>query len=99
MGLQWWLRGRYGRGPEGFGLLKSELALASPQAQMMLYMPPETPRPNDSSTTDPVPQYDRRHHYIWMFEYRRVNLSQEQRMTTTGETRKTTSGWAPVIPV
>lgn len=87
LGVQWWLRGRYGRGPEGFGLLKSELALASPQLQMALFMPPETPTPKDSSSQEEsVPQFDRRHHYIWMFEYRKVTQSTQQRATTTGET-------------
>jgi hypothetical protein len=98
-GVQWWMRGRYGRGPEGFGLLKSELAVVSPQAQLALYMPPEMPKPNESSNwEESIPQFDRRHHYIWMFEYRRVALSSHQRATTTGETVRTTN-WGDVIPV
>ena len=31
-GLHWWLRGRYGKGTDGFGLLKSPAAMKSEQA-------------------------------------------------------------------
>lgn len=85
-GLQWWLRGRYGRGTEGFGLLKSEWALGSVDAQMSLFMPPETPLPTESSdrTAVSVPYFDRRHHYIWMFEYRQVLTSTQDGFTSSG---------------
>ena len=73
-GLHWWTRGRYGRGPDGFGLLKSVFALSSPQAQFALFMPIATPQPTDPMTnSDPgVPEFDRRHHYIWTYEYRQA---------------------------
>ena len=70
-GLHWWLRGRYGLGPDGFGLLKSVEALSSPLAQFPLYMPAGMPTPSDPTETGySVPRFDRRHHYIWMYEYR-----------------------------
>ena len=70
-GMHWWMRGRYGLGPDGFGLLKSVSSLKSPLAQFPLYMPTTKPVP----TAPPrgsysVPRFDRRHHYIWMYEYR-----------------------------
>ncbi|MCA9165740.1 MAG: hypothetical protein KDA62_22285, partial [Planctomycetales bacterium] len=94
-GLQWWLRGRYGRGPDGYGLLKSELALISPAAQMGLYLPNETPTPTDPANPSitAVPEVDRRHHYIWGMEYRRVQQVSSESMTATG---KSTNRWPPV---
>ncbi len=72
-GLHWWLRGRYGAGPDGYGLLKHRAALASPQAQFALYMPAETPRPiHPLAQGQAVPLVDRRHHYLWQFETRDV---------------------------
>ena len=72
-GLHWWLRGRYGAGPDGFGLLKSPLAVTNPSAQFGLFMPIETPVPTDPSQSGPqVPTFPRRHHFIWMYEYRKM---------------------------
>jgi hypothetical protein len=72
-GLHWWLRGRYGSGPDGYGLLKHRAALASPQSQFALYMPAETPRPiHPLVQGQAVPLVDRRHHYLWQFETRDV---------------------------
>ena len=73
-GLYWWSKGRYGMGPDGYGLLKSEMALRSPQAHSGLYMPIETPKPTNPMDSDgyPIPEIQRRHHYIWWFEYRRI---------------------------
>jgi hypothetical protein len=72
-GLHWWLRGRYGAGPDGYGLLKHRAALASLQAQFTLYMPPEMPRPTvPLAQGRAVPAVDRRHHYLWQFETRDV---------------------------
>lgn len=92
-GLHWWLRGRYGQGPEGNGMLKSSLALTHPAALFALYMPTETPHPTDPYDTSqyPIPEIDRRHHQIWQFEYRRIaeqNLVTEKTDSTT-ESRKT----------
>lgn len=71
-GLHWWLRGRYGQGPDGHGLLKSVQALQTPRGQFGLYMPVETPQPTDPMQSQSIPQVDRRHHYIWRYEYRRI---------------------------
>ena len=75
-GLHWWLRGRYGRGPDAMGLAKSVAAMDWPQAQLALYMPPEMPRPTNPRTIaadkTPVPRFDRRHHYWWAWEDRRL---------------------------
>jgi len=82
-GLHWWRRGRYGRGPEGNGLLKSQEALRNPAAQIALFMPMFTPEP-----TDPMkpgrqsPDYDRRHHWTWAWEDRQFD-SQATGSTST----------------
>ena len=83
-GLHWWLRGRYGRGPEGWGLLKSAWAVKSPQAYFSLYMPRETPQPTDPFQAGrPSPDYERRHHYTWSFEPRGIDFVQTDRQTRT----------------
>jgi hypothetical protein len=75
-GLHWWFRGRYGMGTDGNGLLKSKLALTSPDAQFGLYMPREIPQPTDPRQGgQQVPQVDRRHHYVWQFETRTIQTS------------------------
>jgi hypothetical protein len=89
--LHWWLRGRYGQGTEFYGLAKSAAAMRSPSGEFALTMPSAIPRPTDP--TDPsyftsagVPQYDRRHHYWWGWENRRVSRSgvhQVHKPTTT----------------
>jgi hypothetical protein len=73
-GLHWWMRGRYGRGPEVGGLAKSLLAMRTPQGQLGLYMPIDIPTPTDQAAgpSQRVPAYDRRHHYLWAMEDRRV---------------------------
>ncbi len=75
-GLHWWLRGRYGRGPDAMGLAKSVAAMDWPQAQLALYMPPDMPKPTNPKTIDagelPIPRFDRRHHYWWAWEDRRL---------------------------
>jgi len=75
-GLHWWFRGRYGAGSEGNGLLKDKLALTSPQAMFGLYVPKETPKPTDPTVYGlQSPQIDRRHHYLWQFETKRIATS------------------------
>ena len=88
-GLHWWLRGRYGQGPEGLGLLKSAAALQTPAGQFGLYMPVETPRPTDPMEFQSVPEVARRHHYIWMYEYRRITpqFARSDVSRTKGENR------------
>jgi hypothetical protein len=74
-GLHWWLRGRYGEGPDVGGLAKSPEALVSDAALFGIYMPTETPQPSDPSDARvkrATPRFDRRHHYWWTWEDRRL---------------------------
>ncbi len=73
-GLHWWMRGRYGAGPDAWGMLKHTSALKSPQAQFPLYMPQSAPRPTDpvEQNAKQVPSIDRRHHYAWTTQYRPI---------------------------
>ena len=92
-GLHWWLRGRYGKGTDGFGLLKSPAAVTSPEARFALYMPKEMPRRTAPAKQDSYeekygnsrtagsyvpPEVDRRHLYIWAWEYRQVGRDQKK---------------------
>jgi hypothetical protein len=63
-GLHWWLRGRYGLGTEGRGLLKSELALTDLDSMYALYMPPRYSHP----------AYPARFPYLWQFETRKIRV-------------------------
>jgi len=93
MGMHWWMRGRYGEGPEGMGLLKAVVprngernrgnnrggnravngASGGGIAQFALFMPMKPPKPTTPAAYGyNVPKFDRRHHYIWMYEYRRL---------------------------
>jgi len=83
LGMHWWTRGRYGEGPEGMGLLKSEAALSSPLARFPLYMPLYMPTPTDPFAGPSVPRFDRRHHYIWMYEYRSIQTHHEEESYST----------------
>lgn len=84
-GLHWWTRGRYGRGPEVFGLAKSKAVLSVPQAQLWLFMPQEPPDPT-SLAVGGYSYYDRRHHYTWAWEDGRVQRTSKsvERTTTDG---------------
>lgn len=81
-GLHWWVRGRYGMGTAGNGLLKSPAALKSPEAMFGLLMPIHTPIPTAPSERNPVPFVDRRHHYLWQFETRQVASAYSNTTTT-----------------
>jgi hypothetical protein len=83
-GLHWWTRGRYGRGPEVFGLAKTKAALRFPQAQLWLFMPEEPPDPT-SLAGGGYPYYDRRHHYTWAWEDGRVQRSSKSYTRTNRE--------------
>lgn len=73
VGLHWWQRGRYGAGPHGFGLVKDQTALVSGERLFGLYMPTVMPTPTSPYDDGyQIPAVDRRHHYVWMFEYRRL---------------------------
>ena len=71
--IAWWLRGRYGIGPRGNGLVK----FAGPHAQLALFMPVapvHLASPDDQGQTSATwePQYERRHNYIWQGENREI---------------------------
>ena len=78
--LHYWLRGRYGAGTDGHGLLKGASAQHSREASFALFMPKETPKPSDPLTSNnPVPQFERRHHYHWCFEEREIQFTSSTR--------------------
>ncbi len=86
-GLHWWLRGRYGAGPDVWGLAKSQQALASPAGLFPLFMPQAAPRPTAPGTRYdpgylPMPYCDRRHHYWWAWEDRGVVSQAKQTVQT-----------------
>lgn len=84
LGMSWWMRGRYGEGPDGMGLLKHAASLSSPMAQFPLYMPMKPPTPIDPTVTGySIPKFDRRHHYIWMYEYRSLVTNESENRYTT----------------
>jgi len=75
-GLSWWLRERYGRGSHFMGLIKSPAALNSPTALFAVAMPSSLPSaadPSDSSFRR-SPTIQRRHHQIWAWEERAVQI-------------------------
>lgn len=61
------------------GLAKSVAAMDWPQAQFSLYMPPDMPKPTNPKTVAtgemPIARFDRRHHYWWAWEDRRLQHS------------------------
>lgn len=71
-GMHWWFRGRYGMGTDGYGLLKSPAAAHDDQAMFALLMPevPPVPTGPDVDKNEQIPEFDRRHHYVWAWEYR-----------------------------
>lgn len=90
-GLHWWMRGRYGMGSEASGFLKSQQAVTSDAALFPLYMPEKTPVPTSRySDSEPIPEIDRRHNYIWEWEYRKVVASNSE-ASFTGTKNRTTS--------
>jgi hypothetical protein len=74
-GLNWWVRGRYGLGTTGGGLLKDPSALLSSEAMFGLLMPIEQPEPTPPNSTIAVPAAQRRHHYLWQLETRQFGQS------------------------
>lgn len=74
-GLHWWVRGRYGLGTTGGGLLKDPSALQSSEAMFGLMMPIEQPEPTPPNSVTSVPLISRRHHYIWQLETRQFGQS------------------------
>ena len=82
--LHWWLRGRYGAGPNAFGLVKAREAVQSPQGLFPLFMPTARPQPIDPLVPGKpaIPQVDRRHHYTWAVEYRPITTTVSRGKTT-----------------
>ena len=68
-GLDWWFRGRYGEGPELWGLARSEQSLSSPKTRWAVLLPAEKPEPTDPFTAvkpkESMPRYERRHVIAW----------------------------------
>ncbi len=76
-GLQWWLRGRFGAGPEIMGLVKTQQAVRTPEGRLQLQMPEklEVPDPFGKAPTTLFPFYQRRHLYTWSWSNRYVYTS------------------------
>jgi hypothetical protein len=87
-GLHWWYRGRYGMGPLVFGLAKHPAAIDSEAGQLGLFMPLETAKPTNPAVLTkgeiPQPFYDRRHHYWWAWEDRRMDRNSFDQTTDLG---------------
>jgi len=71
-GLDWWLRGRFGRGPAVGGFAKSEAAPKKAGALFVLEMPVDFPELKEPRLAGgpPASHIDRRHHYIWAWQDR-----------------------------
>ena len=79
-GLHYWMRGRYGAGDAGRGMLKSPQAMKTPQGRFALFMPKEPPKATDPLGGDTrSPNFERRHHYHWCFEDREVEIDYHKR--------------------
>ena len=110
-GIEFWLRGRYGWGPEVDGLAKSSAAFEKPELLQQVYMPENLLSPADEKKEKPkqpdsgkrtetrptmaapkpwqMPKCpDRRHHYTWAWEDRRL-------LTTTSASGGEIRGNAP----
>ncbi|MEO2019514.1 MAG: hypothetical protein ABGZ53_34695 [Fuerstiella sp.] len=71
VGLDWWRRGRFGRGQHGGGLMKGFDALKSLDQQIALNMPEEFPKvtkPTQSSIRLEQYPLSRRHKHHWQVE-------------------------------
>lgn len=79
-GLDLWVRGRYGEGPDVFGLAKAENSIDDRDAAHNLYLPLEPPRPTDPAKPDDqphgVPHYARRHFHWWAWEDQQLATGQ-----------------------
>jgi hypothetical protein len=74
-GLQCWLRGRFGAGPEIMGLVKSQQAVRTPEGRLQLQMPEKLDVPDPfgkPKTLSLFPFYHRRHLYTWSWSNRYV---------------------------
>ena len=120
-GLEFWLRGRYGWGPDVWGLAKSSAALQQPDLLHQVYMPANLLTPNEKKdkskpetagrrieTRPAGPEEkvrkmptcpDRRHHYTWAWEDRRlISMVSTQVQHTNGfedDGRLMAGHWGP----
>ncbi|MSR59212.1 MAG: hypothetical protein EXS05_16475 [Planctomycetaceae bacterium] len=99
LGLEAWLRGRYGSGPDVWGLAKSSAALKQKDLLGQVFMPLELP--NALATGDQrgqSPRYpNRRHQYIWAWEdHRLVTATLTDRISRKGSIDDTKNGAAPI---
>jgi hypothetical protein len=92
-GMHWWRRGRYGRGPELNGLLKSKAAQTDLVAQIPLIMPKESPVPIDPAKNpqNQIPDFDRRHHYTWAWQTRQFSVSSTSSSNSSNSSTQATS--------
>jgi hypothetical protein len=77
-GLQWWLRGRFGAGPEIMGLVKTQQAVRTPEGRLQLQMPEKLEAPDSFGKAPPptlFPFYHRRHLHAWAWSNRYVYTS------------------------
>jgi hypothetical protein len=77
LGLEAWLRGRYGFGPDAWGLAKSAEALKRPELLQVVSMPEKLPGGADKEGRNDatVAEHpDRRHHCTWAWEDRRLSI-------------------------
>ena len=83
------MRGRYGHGPMGGGLLKKDRAKRDPRALIQLYMPAETPVPTPTvgelHGKPQIPLYGRRSHHTWAWENRQIYVSTNGLKLTTSK--------------
>ncbi|MEM8734493.1 MAG: hypothetical protein AAGG44_09745, partial [Planctomycetota bacterium] len=80
-GLRWWLRGRFGSGPLGGGLLKDPRAKGSKSVLIQLDMPISFPDlAQGPADQDSLSSFcERRHHYQWQWENRRIAIGDQPR--------------------
>lgn len=97
-GMHWWRRGRYGRGPELNGLLKSKEAQTNLAAQIPLLMPKESPVPVDPAKNPfkQTPDYDRRHHYTWAWQTRQFEIISTSGGSSSSSTDSTSTSSVPM---
>lgn len=99
-GMHWWYRGRYGAGPELWGLAKTQDALRSPETMFPLYMPTKPPKPVDpyleaaGGTSEQANYPERRHHYWWAWEDRGMQTASNSSKTQSSnfDAQRTTEG-------
>ena len=92
LAIHWWQRGRFGKGPENQGLLKSRMALKNEQEMFRLIMPVKMPKAVDPAKNRVVEYFPRRHLYNWATEYNKP-LDEEKSHTKVRTRNSLTSGF------